>query len=193
MSQAFGLGDPVRQLTDHVAMQQHAMAGATIALSAALATGLGEACLRISASQVESVTDRAALTAASDRLRGIRSDLLTLADEDGAAITAFAVNRDAGGEPQGQVRLCQMPVEAGRLAVEAGLLLQRHRPLVQRPKDDLEMAITLLFGAARAAFLLLDSNLRIWPEASLVAQFEPELAALGALIARLDPVARVRV
>ena len=152
MSQSFELGDPVRRLTDHIAGQHHAMAGATIALSAALATGLGEACLRIAEAEV-AIARRieAALTAAADRLDAIRRDLLTLADEDGAAITAFAVDRDAGHEPQGQIRLCRMPVEMGRLAVEAGLLLQeQHRALVQRAKDDLEMALRLLDGAARA-------------------------------------------
>ena len=157
-----------------------------------LATGLGEACLRIAESEADRAMDRAALTAAADRLNAIRRDLLTLADEDGAAITAFAVDRDAGHEPQGQIRLCRMPVEMGRLAVEAGLLLQEQRALVQRAKDDLEMALRLLDGAARASFLLLDSNLRIWPEAALLAQFEPELAALDALTGRLEPVARVR-
>ncbi len=182
----------MRLLTDHIARQYHAMAGATIALSAALAAGLGEACLHISESQVEDATDQATLSAAAGRLRAIRDELLALADEDGAAITAFATARGAGREPQGKERLCQMPVEMGRLAVEAGFLLQQHRSLVQRPKDDLEMALTLLSGTAHAAVLLLDSNLRIWPESDLLAQFEPELSALDALAGRLEPVARVR-
>ena len=47
-------------------------------------------------------------------------------------------------------------------------------------------------GRRAPSFLLLDSNLRIWPEADLLAQFEPELAALDALTGRLEPVARVR-
>jgi formiminotetrahydrofolate cyclodeaminase len=186
------LSGPVRSLTDHIAGQHHAMAGATIALSAALATGLGEACLRIAESEADAAADRATLAATADRLKAIRGDLLSLADEDGAAITAFAADRDAGHEPQGQVRLCRMPVDVGRLAVEAGRLLQAQRALVQRAKDDLEMALRLLDGAARASYLLLDSNLRIWPQADLLAQFEPELAALEALIGRLAPVAHVR-
>jgi hypothetical protein len=54
------------------------------------------------------------------------------------------------------------------------------------------MAITLLAGAARAASLLLDSNLRLWPEPMLLAEFEPALAGLRAQAAALRPVERVR-
>ena len=56
--------------------------------------------------------------------------------------------------------------------------VQGFRPLVRDVGDDLEMAIALLTGAAHAASLLLDSNLRIWPTPSLLAKYEPELAQL---------------
>ena len=47
----------IQQFTDHVASQGHAMAGATIAASAALACSLGEACVRINVPLLSSAAD----------------------------------------------------------------------------------------------------------------------------------------
>ena len=180
----------VRQFTEHIAGQSHAMAGATIAASGALACGLGEACVRISRSRLEAVQEQAAAQRSAARLFEIRSQLEALVDEDGAAITGFETLRDAGEVRLAQDRLCRMPLEMGSLAAEAAALLQEFRPLVRGVQDDLEMAITLLAGAARAASLLLDSNLRLWPEASLLTAYEPALAGLRQQAARLRPVER---
>jgi formiminotetrahydrofolate cyclodeaminase len=135
----------------------------------------------------------------AERLAGIRSQLQNLADEDGAAITAFAALREAGQElvehplqGKGQDRLCQMPVEVANLSAEAATLLQDFRPLVRNVQDDMEMAITLLGGAIRGAILLLDSNLRIWPDPALLAKFEPELIRLRAWAGRVQPAERMR-
>ena len=49
----------LRQFTDHIASQGHAMAGATIAASAALACSLGEVCLRLNFALLSSATDAA--------------------------------------------------------------------------------------------------------------------------------------
>ncbi|MCX6032270.1 MAG: cyclodeaminase/cyclohydrolase family protein [Chloroflexi bacterium] len=178
----------IRQFTAHVASQQHAMAGATIAASAALACSLGEACVRINAPHLAG----AEAGRVAGRLADIRDQLQALTDEDATAITAFAALRAAGKEFKGQDRLCQMPVEMGRLSAEAAWLLQDFRPLIQLAQDDLEMAITLLDGAARAAALLLDSNLRIWPDPTLLAKYEPELGGLRGQINTVHPVSVVR-
>jgi len=182
----------VRRFADHLARQEHALAGATIAASAALACGLGEACVRIGAMHLADADQRATAERTAGRLVTIRGQLQALADEDGDAILAFAALRDAGQELQGQDRLCQMPVETGRLSAEAAAALQEFRSLVQVVQDDLEMAITLLGGAVRAATLLLDSNLRIWPEAALRARFEPGLADLRSQAQAIRPVERIR-
>ena len=126
----------IRQFTDHIASQSHAMAGATIAASAAAACSLGDACLHINVPLVASAADSALAERLAGQLAGIRSRLLALTDEDGAAITAFA--------------------------------------------------------ALRAATLLLDSNMRLWPEPDLLAKYEPELAALRAEAGRVQPVDRIR-
>jgi formiminotetrahydrofolate cyclodeaminase len=182
----------VRQFTEHIAGQSHAMAGATIAASGALACGLGEACVRISSSRLEAAEEQAAAQRIAARLSEIRSQLEALVDEDGAAITGFETLRDAGAVRQAQDRLCRMPLEMGSLAAEAAALLQEFRPLVRGVQDDLEMAITLLAGAARAASLLLDSNLRLWPEAGLLAAYEPALAHLREQAESVRPVERIR-
>ena len=168
------------------------MAGATIAASGALACGLGEACVRISRSRLEAAGEQAAAQRVAARLAECRGQLEALVDEDGAAITGFETLRDAEAVRQAQDRLCHMPLEMGSLAAEAAALLQEFRPLVRGVQDDLEMAITLLAGAARAASLLLDSNLRLWPEASLLAEYEPALAHLREQAESVRPVERIR-
>lgn len=182
----------IRQFTTHIASQGHAMAGATISASAALACSLGEACLRINVPLLTRPADRALAERIAGQLADIRGRLLALTAEDGAAITAFAALRAAGKTLEGQARLCQMPIEMARLAIEAACLLQDFRPLIQLAQDDLEMAITLLAGTLRSATLLLDSNLRLWPDAPLLAQFEPELAALRSAAGRVQPVEQIR-
>ncbi len=182
----------IQQFTDHIASQSTAMAGATIAAAAAVACGLGEACLRINAPLAAAAAERAQAERRAGRLAAIRGRLLALTDEDGAAITAFAALRAAGKTLQGQERLCQMPIEMARLANEAACLLQEFRPFIQLAQDDLEMAIVLLAGTAAAATLLLDSNLRLWPDPPLLVRFEPELAALRAAADRITPVERIR-
>ena len=182
----------VRQFTEHIAGQGHAMAGATIAASGALACGLGEACVRISSSRLEAAGEQVAAQRIAARLAECRGRLEALVDEDGAAITGFETLRDAEAVRQAQDRLCRMPLEMGSLAAEAAALLQEFRPLVRGVQDDLEIAVTLLTGAARAASLLLDSNLRLWPEAALLAEYEPALAHLREQAASVRPVERIR-
>ncbi len=183
--------NPVRHFTAHIAAVRTAMAGATIAASAALACALGEACVRLNLDLLE-IPPRESAARLAGRLAGVRAELQALCDEDGEAITAFAALRAAGETLRGQERLCEMPVEMARLAGEAAVSLQGFRPHIQVAQDDLEMAITLLAGTIRAASLLLDSNLRIWPEPALLARFEPALAELRAQAGCVRPVERAR-
>ena len=185
-------GLSIRQFSSHVSSQNHAMAGATIAASAALACSLGLACVRINIPRQEDEARRAFVAQTADRLDAIRQRLLRLADDDGAAIAEFAALRDAGRALKGQELLCQLPVDMGRLSIEAADLLQEARPFLYQQQDDLEMAIRLLDGAARAAILLLDSNLRIWPEPDLLERFEPLLLELNALAKVIQPVDGIR-
>ena len=179
------------RLTAHIASAQTAMAGAAIAASAALACALGEACVRLNF-DVLNDTQREGAEGLAGRLAGVRAELEVLCDEDGEAITAFAALRAAGETLRGQERLCEMPVAMAQLAGEAAVSLQGFRPHIQVARDDLEMAITLLAAAQRAAILLLDSNLRLWPEPGLLARFEPFLVGLRGQAAEVRPVESVR-
>jgi len=183
---------PLCQFTDHIASQSHAMAGATIASSAAIACSLGETCIRMNIPLLTSAADQTLAERLAGEIRDICKRLLALTDEDGASITAFAALRAAGKMLEGQDRLCQMPAEMAQLSIEAACLLQEFRPLIDLARDDLEMAITLLVGTQRAATLLLDSNMRLWPEPDLLAKYEPQLAALRAEAGRVQPVDRIR-
>ena len=182
-----------RQFINHVSTQHHAMAGAVIAISAAQAVALGEACIRISR---EHQPDRLNVDEASnhaEKMADIKSRLTAWCDRDATAIAEFVALREAGEELKGQQLLCDAPAEMGRLSLEAANILQDFRPQVsERVRDDLEMSVSLLAGTARAAMLLLDSNLRIWPEKALHDSYDPIRAKLEQQIDRLAPVARIR-
>jgi formiminotetrahydrofolate cyclodeaminase len=178
----------IREFAAHVSQSNHAMAGAVIAASAAEATALGLACVRISLAHQPGSDSTPA-----EQLAAIQETLLGWGDQDATAIAQFVALHQAGRELAGQQLLCQAPAEICALALEAATLLQDFRPQVsEQVQDDLEMAITLLAGSAQAAMLLLDSNLRLWPEPELLAQFEPIRAGLAGQISQLTPVARIR-
>lgn len=179
----------LHRFTDEVAGQQHAMAGAVIAASAAQAVALGMACVQITVSHTPAAGSGNQL----DQLAGIKDALLTWCNRDAVAIAKFVALREAGNELRGQQLLCDAPAQMGRLAITAANILQNFRPLVsERVQDDLEMSITLLAGSAQAAMLLLDSNLRIWPEQSLLEVYEPIRAGLEQQIKQLTPIPRIR-
>ncbi len=181
------------QFINHISSQHHAMAGAVIAVSAAQAVALGEACISISlehrpdALNANDVSDRAG------QMANIKNRLAEWGDRDATAIAEFVALREAGEELKGQQLLCNSSAEMSRLCVEAATNLQDFRPQVsERVRDDLEMSISLLAGTAQVAMLLLDSNLRIWPEKALHDIYEPIRANLEQQIGWLTPVARIR-
>jgi formiminotetrahydrofolate cyclodeaminase len=133
------------------------------------------------------------VTARIEQMVHIKLSLIEWCDQDATAINQFVALRESGQVATGERLLCESPVEIGRLCVEAAKMLEDFRPLVfERVQDDLEMAINLLAGAAQAAMLLLDSNLRIWPQPSLLKEFEPLRAELEQQIKHLTPAGRIR-
>lgn len=183
----------IRQFVSHVGNRRHAMAGAVIATAAAEAAALGEACLRISRGELMAAQERATAEGAIETVQSARRQLLTLCDEDAGAIGVLAGQPTVQDEMAIRHLLCQLPGEIGVAAATVATALQEFRPLIcERVQDDLEMAIVLLVGAARGAMLLLDSNLRIWPDPDLIDKHEPRRAALEERIAQLMPVSRIR-
>jgi hypothetical protein len=179
------------QFVNEVSQQSHAMAGAVIALSAAQAAALGQACMQIS--QDDSDQHHQAVDKQIDRLSKNIHELLQWCDRDATAIADFVALREVGETLTGQQLLCQAPATIGQISIQIAGILQDFRPIVcDRVQDDLEMAIRLLAGSAQAAMLLLDSNLRIWPEPALLAQFEPVQEELAFDLGQLSPVERIR-
>ncbi len=176
-----------------VSQRQHAMAGAVIALSAGQAAALGQACMQISSDEELNPALQSS-ESVIERLSQIKMKLLQWSDRDATAIAEYVALREAGNALAGQELLCSAPAEVCRLTIEAAKILQEYRPLViEKVRDDLEIAINLLAGAAQAAMLLLDSNLRIWPDPVLGAKFEPILGESITEIGHLSPVTRIRL
>jgi 2',3'-cyclic-nucleotide 2'-phosphodiesterase (5'-nucleotidase family) len=174
-------GLSVRQFSNHVSGQKHAMAGAVIAVSAAQAVALGQACVSISQGETR-------------RLDEIRVELLRCGDQDANAIAEFVALRESGQELKGKELLCDLPARLSQLSAEAAQILQDFRGQVdERVRDDLEMSVRLLSGTAHAAMLLLDSNLRIWTDEELALKYEPILNDLLTAIGGVNPVERIRL
>ncbi len=179
------------QFVRHVSEQSHAMAGAVIALSAAQAAALGQACMQISVNLTN--TSQEINDSPIEQMNQIKETLLQLTDRDAGAIAEYVALREAGKTLAGQQLLCRTPAEIGQLSVKTAQILQDFRSQVnERVQDDLEMSISLLASTAQAAMLLLDSNLRIWPEQPLLAEFEPIREELEQEIFLLTPVKRIR-
>jgi formiminotetrahydrofolate cyclodeaminase len=183
----------IQQFTEQVGQQKHAMAGATIAASAAQAVALGRACLAITAKKLSASSAKSEVQSQIIRMDTYTKALIDWCNRDATAIADFVLLRESGQPLAGKQLLCNAPTQVCRLAIEAATLLQEFRGQVaEQVQDDMEMAISLLTGAAHAAMLLLDSNLRIWPDDDLLAQFEPIRLELERQIQQLTPVARIR-
>lgn len=178
---------------DHIAQATHCQAGAVIALGGALAAGLAQATANVS---LEEGGSDEALHAAEHMQRTmaqVRARFQALADQDDEAIAAFVALRRRGEALKGYELLCDGPREMADLAISAAHAMQDYRAHVcERTKDDLEFALVLMSNAARAAMLLLDSNLRIWPLPALIAQYDPHVARLASAINLLRPADRIR-
>jgi formiminotetrahydrofolate cyclodeaminase len=182
---------PIRQFIEQVSDQQYAMAGAVIAISAAQATALGEACMQISLDHQVDKLDWQDVTSRIEQMVHIKNTLVEWCDQDANAMAEYVALREAGSGLESQRILCDSPAEISRLCLEAATMLQDFRPLViEQVQDDLEMAVNLLIATAQVAMFLLDSNLRSWPEPALMAEFEPIRLELEKQIGQLSPVQR---
>ena len=183
----------MNELINQIAQANHCEAGATVALSGALAVALAQATAN------GCLTDGAAGEAAEAarsmqrEMTAIRTRLQTLAVEDAAAITQFVKLRESGQVLAGYGVLCDGPQEMAQLAIQAAQHIQVYRAFVcERTHDDLEFALTLTVGVARTATQLLDSNMRIWPLPELLAKYDLAILALYGQIEALQPVERIR-
>lgn len=180
----------VARIGDH----DHCQAGGTIGISGALAAALAQATANATRTTPTNVMQEAAARSVQDRMERTRAGFLRLADQDANAILEFVAMEERGEALAGYALLCRSPQQMADLAVEAAQAMQAFRAHVcERSRDDLEFALTLMAGVARAALQLLDSNLRIWPLPELLAEFEPQVSRLLGEIAALQPVSRIRI
>jgi hypothetical protein len=176
-----------------IAEANHCQAGAAIAISGALAAALAQATANVTLMLDASDEAKVASQAIQTTMTELRTRFLAIADEDAKAIGEMVRLREAGQPLQGYQVLCDGPQEMARMGIAAGQAMQAFRPFVcERTRDDLEFALTLMHGAARAAMKLLDSNLRIWPLPELIAKYDPAVRQLSADLALLMPVKRIR-
>lgn len=180
----------VARIGDH----DHCQAGGTIGISGALAAALAQATANATRTTPTNVMQEAAARSVQDRMERTRAGFLRLADQDANAILEFVAMEERGEALAGYALLCRSPQQMADLAVEAAQAMQAFRAHVcERSRDDLEFALTLMAGVARAALQLLDSNLRIWPLPELLAEFEPQVSRLLGEIDALQPVSRIRI
>lgn len=179
----------VARIGDH----DHCQAGGTIGLSGALAAALAQATANATRSLQPAPEQDAAACVMQETMMRVRGEFLRLADRDADAILELVAAEERGEPLAGYVLLCDGPLTMADLAIEAAQAMQTFRAHVcERSHDDLEFALTLMTGVARAAMQLLDSNLRIWPQPELLATYDPQVNRLLREIESLQPMARIR-
>ena len=161
----------VQEFANDVSDQHYAMAGTVIATSAANAAALGEACMQISFDNQVDILDWQDATSRIEQMLHIKNMLLEWADQDAQAIAAHHKTQTGRiATPQ----LYEGPAEMARLSITAIKLLQDFRPLAFGIfGDNLEMAVSLLRGAAQAALRLLESNINQEPDSSFANEYRP--------------------
>ncbi len=170
---------PIRDVLDEIRRHTHASAGFSTALVGAAGAALGQAVLGIGGGPTA-------------RLDEIVVALQDLADDDINALGRLVALREQGREAEAWEILVASPLAMGDLACEAAEILQHFRPrIVDHVKDDLEFAVVLLAGAARAGLLVVESNLRQWRAPALHAKFAPEVERLSRRIAALTPIEHI--
>jgi len=176
------LGDAL----DHIAQAAHCQAGAVIALGGAFAAGLAQATANVSLEEGGADEALRAAQHMQHTMAQARARFQSLAQQDAEAIAAFVDLRRRGQALVGYELLCDGPRQMADLAISAAHAMQDYRAHVcERTRDDLEFALVLMSSTARAAMLLLDSNLRIWPLPALIAQYDPHTARLASAILSL--------
>ena len=183
----------VQAAVARIGNHDHCQAGGAIGMSGALAAALAQATANATRVEQPGAAQDVAAQAMQERMARIRAGFLHLADQDANAILAFVAMEERGEALAGYALLCRGPQQMADLAIDAAQAMQAFRPHVcARSQDDLEFALTLMAGVARAALQLLDSNLRIWPLPDLLAEFEPHVSHLLGAIDALQPVPRIR-
>jgi len=178
--------DTIRQTIADISDQHYAMTGAVIAVAAAHAAALGEACMQISLDNQVDTLDWQDVTSRIEQMARLKDDLLEWSSQGGKAVTERIALRKSNSDIGSQRFWCESAAEVCRLSIDAVQLLQDFRPLAFNDvRDDLEITVNLLTGTAESAALLLTSNLNIWPQTTLRDEYQEVLAEVEANIAQI--------
>ena len=178
--------ETIRQAISNISDQHYAMTGAVIAISAAQAAALGEACMQISLDNQIDTLNWQYVTSRIEQMARLKENLLEWSNQDGKAISERIALRESNGDAGSQRFWFESAAEISRLSIEAAQLLQDFQPLVFKDvQDDLAITINLLRGNAESAMLLLASNFKIWPDTALSAEYEEVLAEIKIQIEQL--------
>ncbi|MBN1993198.1 MAG: cyclodeaminase/cyclohydrolase family protein [Anaerolineae bacterium] len=168
------MGKTIGQFVAEVSDQHHPMTGVVVAVAAAQAAALGEACMQISFDNQVDKLDWQDVTKRIARMAQLKEGLLERCELETRATIGRAALENAAAPAHDQQFCCESSTEISRLAVKAATLLQDFRPLAFKSvRDDLEITIHLLACTARTALLLLDSYLHTWSNPKLRAEYEP--------------------
>ena len=177
-TQAFISQGTMQDAAARIGDADHCQAGGAIALSGALAAALGQATANSTLGEQPTPAEVAGARQLQTLLSEARSEFLRLADQDANAILEF-VGSARPAKPCAAINSCVMdPATWPSWPLPRRRLCSPSADVCECAHDDLEFALTLMTGAARAAMQLLDSNLRIWPLPELHAEYEPAVTRL---------------
>ena len=169
----------IRQFVAKVSNQQHAMSGAVIAVAAAQAAALGEACVQISLDNQVDKLDWHGVSQRIAQIAELKEELIKCYDYETNVITDHLdyMVTDKSVSPH---IVFESGVHVGQLILKVIQLLEEFRPSVFSDlKNDFDITVKLLLGAAQSNGLLLNSYLQLWPDPTLVAEYEPQWAELA--------------
>ncbi|MCB0193707.1 MAG: cyclodeaminase/cyclohydrolase family protein [Anaerolineae bacterium] len=173
----------VRQYVDGISDQYYPMTGSVIAVMAAQAAALAEACVQISLDNQVDKLDWQDVTTRIEQLAHIKSTLLEWSNQD---ISTGRTDNPPAADNGNQNALFDYAVEIAKLSLEAAEKLQDFRPMTYASlKDDLEIAVYLLTSTAQTAALLLKHNLSTVSNPALTEPYHTILTDLGQQINQL--------
>jgi formiminotetrahydrofolate cyclodeaminase len=177
------------EFRDSVGGEHPVPAGVAIsAVSASLALALLSKVLRITGARKDFAGDPQEIEALYQAARSQSSELTDLADQDVRAFTRYLESmhlpEDSGREramAAAMLEATKVPLDAARLAIQGFALCAHSARLCSQgmTASDLGMAKALLFGAARAMLLSVESNLQhLPPDEAFYTEITAELQAL---------------
>lgn len=169
----------VRQLIKDVSDQYYPMPGTVLAISAAQAAALGEACMQISLDNQVDRLDWQDTTARIEQMVRIKTTLLEWADHDARLLAQYHTVPQNGHRPNSRTILGESPTEIARLSLMGVEVLENFRPLAFKSvQESLAVAIQLLLSTAQTAISLLDDYLHHRAEPELLAEYNAVLTEL---------------